>query len=287
MLYTFLGGPGGLLARVFGHSLFVTTAGWERVHFGLPMALVLAFPSLMVLAIIEKWLHPVGLLDIAVVQGVGLVMILAWLKHHRVPKRIATVGEAEGLAIPSPCPVSDVLAVPPAPTFFTRLEPPVQMALPQPAVVAVSPNECLLRWLNRRYQWDCIGSARTFEELRQAPPAAQLMPHHLAFWGAQRYASLRGVLEASLTALRANKGVPELQSSAEDFFPDEEDYLDDVLRRLVCSVYFSHEPLFLDQNDLELCGMENVRIMYRLALWAVRNGPENLPLPQAHAQQLH
>jgi len=80
LLYALLGGPGRLLARFSGQSALLGVDSLGTLQLGLPIALLLAFPSLAALAAIEKWLHPVGWLDIVLTQATSLLLLLYRLR---------------------------------------------------------------------------------------------------------------------------------------------------------------------------------------------------------------
>lgn len=89
-LYVVQGGPGAFLARFAGHEENFAKAHFGVLQIGLPIALVLSFPALMGLVLIDKWWRPVGLLEIATVQG----LYWLWLARWRA-------SEADGLPPPS------------------------------------------------------------------------------------------------------------------------------------------------------------------------------------------
>lgn len=81
LLYVVLGGPGRVLAGFSGQRSLLGIDGLGRLQIGLPVAMVLAFPSLAALAAIEKWWHSVGWLDIVLVQGGALILMLYRLRR--------------------------------------------------------------------------------------------------------------------------------------------------------------------------------------------------------------
>lgn len=81
LLYIVLGGPGRVLAGFSGQRSLLGIDSLGRFQIGLPVAMVLAFPSLATLAAFEKWVHPVGWLDIVVVQGLSLILMLRRLRR--------------------------------------------------------------------------------------------------------------------------------------------------------------------------------------------------------------
>lgn len=77
-LYLVQGGPGTFLGHFAGHDENFASAHFGVVQVGLPIALVLSFPALGGLVLIDKWLRPVGLLEIAVVQGLYCLWLTRW-----------------------------------------------------------------------------------------------------------------------------------------------------------------------------------------------------------------
>lgn len=276
-LYAILGGPGALLARVTGHEQIADGVDWGRLQVGLPVALVLAFPSLMILAILDKWVRQVGLLEITVVQTFSLICLLLWLRgtgsvgaKEEGTQTEGDQAEGEGAYARAPC-----FQQVPQPVESTQpIEAiPAPVVIPPPPVAPVSdpvkPTEILRRKLGKIYLWDDVGLGFPWAEARRLPPGQLLSREDVIALGTENFAALRRIARDTLGALRRGEDLPRYRCDMAEAIPDPWEYQLDVLQRLVCSVFFQHERLYVDQTDVELCGQRRLLLLYRIALSTV------------------
>jgi len=310
LLYAFMGGPVALLGRFAGYEDLEVGTGWGGMQIGLPVALVLSFPSLMILALIEKWARQVGLFEVVLVQGIFLVLLLGWLKRRNGRRDGESLSDesvqemaqqANALpevvaAAPAPAPMSDVgvaialaaerLAPPPAQPALepvSRVSDPI-VILPQPVTTmvasepeaSVSETEALLKKLRKIYMWDDVGLGRGYAEARKTPLAHLISNADMIALGDDYFSTLRTLARTSIANVCRGNGACQAEGFAAGFSAemvlDRYEYEQDVMRRLAFSAVFSHDRLFIDQTDVELCSESLLLTMYRLVLFEVREG---------------
>lgn len=313
LLYVFWGGPQALLVRVVGPALQIGSGlGWMQV--GLPMALVMAFPSLITLAFIDKWLHPVGWLEIGAIQGLSFIMMLRWfgghghgdseecsvsqpvsrsggvvqsssesmcLSHQRVTGSVASVpctqeGTANSQAMGVPEGVCDT-SLEHANTIRIPAAMPCQRRRDVAGRKEVSLESVLFKRLKKIYLWNDIGHARVFSEARKTPLVHLVGRDDVAMLGPELFARLRAVVREVMMNFPQGSGSYRAEDGHETDLPEREEYLEDVMRRLTYSVLFSYDRLFIDRMDIELCGQAMLLSMYRLVLFEVGSEMPSLP----------
>ena len=137
-LYTFQGGPAKFLGRFAGHNDDWAEQQWGVMQVGLPIALLMAFPALVALAIVGRWLRPVGLLEILMVQGLYWGLLAYWSRQaDAIP-----VGEDATDVVE----LSPALAEQPVGTGFVGVAEPVKVVHRSPldaGVAAILPRAAL------------------------------------------------------------------------------------------------------------------------------------------------
>ena len=141
-LYLSQGGPAVFLARFAGHNDDWAEQHWGVMQVGMPIALVMAFPVLAVLAVVGKWFRPVGLLEILVVQGLYWALLLHWAWRtdaahaaQEVMDKDAMVGQMpEAAALPSAAPAGFIGIGTPLKAVRSSIDAGVAAILPRAAV---------------------------------------------------------------------------------------------------------------------------------------------------------
>lgn len=319
LLYAVLGGPGALIARCAGHAGLGDAKKLDMLQIGIPVALILAFPSLTALAMWEKWYGSVGTVEVVLAQAVSLLLLLYWLSRRTAPATgDPEAAVAQDAAAPSsewrctdpPPPLPPAAVMPtldpesirvaltmerPADLPETPARMPAAEAPPSPAPacpIAAAGDKAaparglgpqgLLKRLHAIYLWDDIGLGKPYCEARARPLARLIQADEVAACGDMDFKRLRSAAQETLARL----GAGEYHWLPDELSPDRMleryEYESDVMRRLVLSVWTEHERLFVDEADQEFCGAGKLAMMYRLALFEARR-----LMPAAQAARLH
>jgi hypothetical protein len=99
-LYVVQGGPAVFLARFAGHDDDWADQHWGVMQVGTPIALVMAFPALAVLAVVGKWVRPIGVLEIFVVQGLYWLLLVRWQWQTHEVSAAHELGGTDGMSMP-------------------------------------------------------------------------------------------------------------------------------------------------------------------------------------------
>lgn len=285
LLYSVLGGPSRLLARLAGDERLVGATVLNKVQIGLPLALVLAFPALVTLALLERLLGKVGILELVVVESGFLLLLLRILQRRQraaegdrefsdmqaplagpeSPQAVMAAGNVDSVVVADThrehAVAREVLSGSPTMPMI-----PTPVAPPWGTAAALDGPRVLLNRLNRIYLWDDIGAEGAFVEARRRPSATVLSSEEIAELGSATFACLRAVVHDTLRSLGSHERI----WHEDDFSPERvlevEEYQRDVMRRLVLSVWSDCERLYVDRTDVEMCGKRKLLLMYRIAL---------------------
>jgi hypothetical protein len=131
--------------------------------------------------------------------------------------------------------------------------------------------------LVQAYRWGDIGLAAAYAGLRQTPAGHLVTAEVVAVIGADLFSRLRQDAREVVAAFRHGHALRAVLPADDEASAERDDYLRNIMRRLMYSALFGEERLFVDALDLELCEQQTLLAMYRLALF--EGSGEEHPLP--------
>lgn len=175
-------------------------------------------------------------------------------------------GQARSTPVPAPEPV-----IIPKPRLQPLPDPVAQIRPPADIQQAGKDQQALLKQLEKTYMWDEIGLGNPFKDARKLSNERLLTVDDEQAFGAGVIHTMRSVAREAVQAYLSGTGFsahPARQELAgEVSLGDVDEYLADVMKRMMYSVLYDRERLFIDQTDVEIFGEDLLGCLYRIALY--------------------
>jgi len=278
-LYLIRGGRGVVLGSACANERKLQGKTWGLLQVGFPIALVLSYPIIVALMLFDKWVQPIGPIEIVLAQGLYCLVLARNSEWTAVQPLPSVVGEKVASISP--------VTVPSTPTTPNEMHPTTLAPSPSssnaPDATSQLDMAALIKRLENHYMWNEIGDQERFRLARKSSIKQLIGAEDISQLGEPLLEAMRCVARHSISLYRfGNDEMTLADIVAKHSLPGFDDYSAEVMQRLVYSVLASHQKLFLDQTDLEVFGEDFIDSLYRLAIFEVKSSVARLvPLKAA------